>query len=157
MGELKDLRKEKKMTQQEVADLAGISLRSYKTYENDETKSDSIKYKYLMEQLTKVNFIDEEHGLLDVDDIKRKCTKVLEQYDVNFCYLFGSYAKGKETPTSDVDLLISANIKGLKFSGLVEELRTVLHKKVDVLDMNQLKENLELTEEILKDGVKIYG
>ena len=32
MGELKDLRKEKKMTQQEVADLAGISLRSYKTY-----------------------------------------------------------------------------------------------------------------------------
>lgn len=145
------------MTQQEVADLAGISLRSYKTYENDETKSDSIKYKYLMEQLTKVNFIDEEHGLLDVDDIKRKCTKVLEQYDVNFCYLFGSYAKGKETPTSDVDLLISANIKGLKFYGLVEELRTVLHKKVDVLDMNQLKENLELTEEILKDGVKIYG
>lgn len=157
MGELKDLRKEKKMTQQEVADLAEISLRSYKTYENDETKSDSIKYKYLMEQLTKVNFIDEEHGLLDVDDIKRKCTKVLEQYDVNFCYLFGSYAKGKETPTSDVDLLISANIKGLKFYGLVEELRTVLHKKVDVLDMNQLKENLELTEEILKDGVKIYG
>ena len=137
--------------------MAGISLRSYKTYENDETKSDSIKYKYLMEQLTKVNFIDEEHGLLDVDDIKRKCTKVLEQYDVNFCYLFGSYAKGKETPTSDVDLLISANIKGLKFYGLVEELRTVLHKKVDVLDMNQLKENLELTEEILKDGVKIYG
>ena len=157
MGELKDLRKEKKMTQQEVADLAGISLRSYKTYENDETKSDSIKYKYLMEQLTKVNFIDEEHGLLDVDDIKRKCTKVLEQYDVNFCYLFGSYAKGKETPASDVDLLISANVKGLKFYGLVEELRAVLHKKVDVLDINQLKENLELTEEILKDGVKIYG
>ena len=157
MGELKDLRKEKKMTQQEAADLAGISLRSYKTYENDETKHDSIKYKYLMEQLTKINFIDEEHGLLDVDDIKRKCSRVLEQYDVNFCYLFGSYAKGKETPTSDVDLLISANVKGLKFYGLVEELRAVLHKKVDVLDINQLKENLELTEEILKDGVKIYG
>lgn len=157
MGELKDLRKEKKMTQQEVADLAGISLRSYKTYENDETKHDSIKYKYLMEQLTKINFIDEEHGLLDVDDIKRKCSRVLEQYDVNFCYLFGSYAKGKETPASDVDLLISANVKGLKFYGLVEELRAVLHKKVDVLDINQLKENLELTEEILKDGVKIYG
>ena len=157
MGELKDLRKEKKINHNEVVDFAVISLIYNKTYENDETKSDSIKYKYLMEQLTKVNFIDEEHGLLDVDDIKRKCTKVLEQYDVNFCYLFGSYAKGKETPTSDVDLLISANIKGLKFYGLVEELRTVLHKKVDVLDMNQLKENLELTEEILKDGVKIYG
>ena len=76
---------------------------------------------------------------------------------VKYCILFGSYAKGKETPTSDVDLLISANIKGLKFYGLVEELRVALHKKVDVLDMNQLKNNLELTEEILKDGIKIYG
>lgn len=36
MGELKDLRIEKKLTQQEVADLVGISLRSYKSYENDD-------------------------------------------------------------------------------------------------------------------------
>ena len=39
---LKDLRIEKKMTQQEVADLVGISLRSYKSYENDEDKKDTI-------------------------------------------------------------------------------------------------------------------
>ena len=32
-----------------------------------------------------------------------------------------------------------------------------LHKKVDVLDMNQLKDNIKLTEEIFKDGIKIYG
>lgn len=157
MSELKDLRIEKKLTQQEVADLVGISLRSYKSYENDERKRETIKYRYITEQLTKINFIDEEHGLLTVDDIKRKCSKVLEQYDVSFCYLFGSYAKGKETPASDVDLLISANIKGLKFYGLVEELRIALQKRVDVLDMAQLKENVKLTEEILKDGVKIYG
>ena len=69
---------------------------------------------------------------------------MLEHYDVNFCYLFGSYAKGKETPMSDEDLLISANVKGLKFYGLVEELRTTLKKKVDVLDINQLKDNLDI-------------
>lgn len=157
MSGLKDLRIEKKMTQKEVADLVGISLRSYKSYENDEKKCESIKYKYIVEQLTKINYIDEEHGLLSIDDIKRKCSKVLDKYEVNFCYLFGSYAKGKETPTSDVDLLISSNVKGLKFYGLVEELRIALQKKVDVLDINQLKDNLELTEEIFKDGVKIYG
>ena len=157
MGELKDLRIEKKMTQQEVADLVGISLRSYKSYENDEEKRNTIKYKYIIEQLTKINFIDEEHGLLTIEDITRKCSKVLEQYDVKFCYLFGSYAKGKETPASDVDLLVSTSVKGLKFYELVEELRVVLRKKVDVLDINQLKDNLELTEEIFRDGRKIYG
>ena len=157
MANLKELRNEKKMTQQQVADLVGISLRSYKSYENDEDKKDTIKYKYIMEQLSKINFIDEENGILELDDIVRKCSKVLERYDVNFCYLFGSYAKRKATPVSDVDLLVSANVKGLKFYGLVEEIRIALNKKVDVLDMNQLNGNIELTEEILKDGIKIYG
>ena len=157
MVDLKELRIEKKMTQQEVADLVGISLRSYKSYENDEEKRDTIKYKYIVEQLSKINYIDEETGILELEDIVRKCTEVFERYEVSFCYLFGSYAKGKATQTSDVDLLISANVKGLKFYGLIEEIRTALHKKVDVLDMNQLKENIELTEEIFKDGIKIYG
>ncbi len=157
MVNLKELRIEKKMTQQEVADLVGISLRSYKSYENEEEKQGTIKYNYIVEQLSKINQIDEETGILEPEDIVRKCSKVFERYEVNFCYLFGSYAKGKATPLSDVDLLISANVKGLKFYGLVEEIRTELHKKVDILDMNQLKENIQLTEEILKDGIKIYG
>ena len=157
MIDLKQLRMEKKMTQQEVADLIGISLRSYKSYENEKEKQNTIKYKYIIEQLCKINYIDEETGLLELEDIVKKCSEVFEKYEVNFCYLFGSYAKGKARPTSDVDLLVSTNVKGLKFYGLVEEIRTVLHKKVDVLDMNQLKDNIELTEEILKDGIKIYG
>ena len=43
MGELKELRTEKKLTQQQVADLIGISLRSYKSYENDEKNVDNIR------------------------------------------------------------------------------------------------------------------
>lgn len=157
MGDLKSIRNEKKLTQKQVADLIGISLRSYKSYENDEKKYGTIKYNYIVEKLQKINTIDEDHGILEIEDIIQKCSKVLEKYDVTFCYLFGSYAKEKATPTSDVDLLISTNIKGLKFYGLVEEIRETLHKRVDVLDINQLKGNLELTEEILKDGIKIYG
>lgn len=61
------------------------------------------------------------------------------------------------TEASDVDLLISTNVRGLKFYGLVEEIRSALHKKVDVLDLNQLRDNFELTKEILRDGIKIYG
>ena len=52
---------------------------------------------------------------------------------------------------------ISTNVKGLKFYALVEDIRSMLGKKVDILDLNQLKDNLELMGEILKDGIKIYG
>ena len=89
MGELKDIRIEKRMTQQEVADLVGISLRSYKSYENEEEKSGSIKYKYILERLEQINFVDEEHGLLTIEDITRKCANVFQHYEVKFCYLFG--------------------------------------------------------------------
>lgn len=157
MGELKELRIERGLTQQEAAEILGISLRSYKSYENEEEKRNTMKYKYMVDLLKKTNLIDEEHGVLTIESIRRKCGNVLEKYDVRFCYLFGSYAKGKETPASDVDLLISSEVKGLKFYGMVEELRTTLRKRVEVLDMSQLRENPELTEEILKDGVKIYG
>ncbi len=157
MNKLKELRIEKKLTQPQVADLVGISLRSYKSYENDPQRRNTIKYNYILDKLNAINPIDEDHGILEIDDITRKCTAVLSKYDVKFCYLFGSYAKAKATPKSDVDLLISGNIKGLQFYGLVEDIRTALNKKVDVLDINQLKGNLDLTEEILKDGIKIYG
>ncbi len=157
MKSLKQLRNEKKLTQQQVADFLGISVRSYKMYENDKEKEDTLKYNYIYEKVSEINPIDEEHGIIEVEDIKVKCSEVFPKYSVHYCYLFGSYAKGKANPTSDIDLLISTDVKGLKYYGLVEELRIVLRKKVDVLDINQLKNNLELVQEILKDGVKIYG
>ena len=157
MSELKKLRIEKKLTQQQVAQLVGVSLRSYKSYENDEKKQGTIKYKFMIEQLLKVNPIDEEHGIVDIDYIKEKCSAVFNNYKVEYCYLFGSYAKGTANEKSDVDLLISSDVKGLKYFGMVEELRTNLKKKVDALDINQLNNNMDLVQEVLKTGVKIYG
>ena len=101
MSLLKETRTSKNLTQEQACALLGVSLRSYKSYENDEKKHETIKYKYILEQLAKINFIDEDHGVLAIEDIRRKCAKVFEQYEVKFCYLFGSYAKGKETPQSD--------------------------------------------------------
>lgn len=68
---LKVLRNTKKMTQQQVADLVGISLRSYKSYENEQKKQGILKYDYIFEKLEKENLIDEEHGILEIDDIKK--------------------------------------------------------------------------------------
>ena len=157
MTDLKSLRTIKRLTQQEAAARIGVSLRSYVSYENDETKKDSLKYRFLFHELEKIDPIDEEHGVISKDDLVRICSEILSEYDVDYCYLFGSYAKGTATGTSDVDLLISSKITGLKYYELVEKIREALHKKVDMLDTKQLLNNEALLNEVLKEGIRIYG
>jgi len=154
---LRELRKNKGITQQQAADFVGVPLRTYSNYENDFKKQTSIKYKYMIEKLYTYGYIDEENGVLTLEEIKKVCVNILSKHPVEYCYLFGSYAKGNAKPSSDVDLLIYTTLSGLKFYGLVEELREQLKKKVDVLDQKQIIDNFELTNEILKDGIKIYG
>lgn len=157
MSTLKELRIEKKLTQQQVADAIGISLRSYISYENDPAKENTPKYRFLLHELGQMNVLDEEHGLLTIDRIKDTCSRVFENYPVDYCYLFGSYAKSSASETSDVDLLVSTTVSGLQFFELVETLREELHKKVDLLDTNQLANNDALVDTILREGIKIYG
>ncbi len=154
---LKETRKQFNLTQAQASALLGVSLRSYKSYENDPEKAGSLKYNYMIEKLETLNQVDETHGLLTLEDIRRICEGQLVAYPVTYGYLFGSYAKGKATPASDVDLLISGEVEGLRFYGLVESLRESLKKKVDVLTPGQLLNNPQLLDEILRDGVKIYG
>lgn len=157
MSDLKTIRFEKGLTQKEAAERLGVSLRSYVTYENDESRSDTSKYRFLCHELSGLDPLDEEHGILSMEDIIKKCAVIFQDYNVNYCYLFGSYAQGKAGESSDVDLLISSDAKGLKFYEMVERLREALHKKVDALDHKQLLKNEALLNEVLKDGVKIYG
>jgi len=153
---LKEARLLNNLTQKDAAALLTISLRSYKEYETSDLKADTLKYRFLLEELLKHNTIDEEHGILTLEMIKERVKKVLDKYDVYFCYLFGSYSRNEATELSDVDLLIDSDITGLKFFGLIEELRVELCKKVDLIKINQLDNNQELLRNILKDGLKIY-
>lgn len=157
MTELKSLRIALKLTQQEAAKRLGISLRSYIMYENDESKAGSLKYRFMLQELEKMNLLDEDHGILSMEQIKSVCSDVFASYEVEFCYLFGSYAKGKAKETSDVDLLISTDTTGLRYYELTEKLREALHKRIDLLDLKQLSNNEELLREVLKEGVRIYG
>ena len=109
MTALKEMRISKQITQQEAARRLGISLRSYIMYENDAAKENTIKYRFLLQELQKINAVDAT----------------------------------KET--------------GLRFYEIAERLRESLHKKVDLLDVKQLVNNETLIDEMLKEGIKIYG
>ncbi len=153
---LKEIRTTNKLTQKQASEIVGISLRSYKQYENDTDKENSFKYRYLCDILSKYCLIDEEHGVLSFDFIVETVATVLDEYDVDCCFLFGSYASNEATALSDVDLLVDTKVTGMKFYGLAEELRQSLHKKVDLLNIDQLNNNPELIRKILKSGRRIY-
>ena len=154
---LKEVRKRSQLTQAQASALLGVSLRSYKDYENDPEKAGTLKYKMMKDKLEESSRIDETHGVLTLPEIRRICHEQLSRYPVTYGYLFGSYAKGTANASSDVDLLISGEVDGLRFYGLVDTLREALNKKVDVLTPSQLTKNQQLLDEILRDGVKIYG
>lgn len=154
---IKELRKTLNLTQKEASKIVEIPLRTYVNYENDPAKEDTIKYQYIKEKLEEYGRIDETHGILTLEKIKKISSSVLSKYPVEYAYLFGSYAKEKATKTSDIDLLVSTSTTGMKFFGLIEELRQELKKKVEVITLSTLEDNQELLHEILKDGIKIYG
>jgi hypothetical protein len=51
-------------------------------------------------------------------------------------WVFGSYARGEETPDSDIDILVALDYSqpiGLKFFGMYEDLKTLLGRNVDLV------------------------
>ena len=157
MTELKAQRLKNGMTQQEAARKIGVSLRSYISYENEAAKTGTPKYRFLLAEISEIGKKDEEHGILTLEEIRKACGEIMKDYPVQYCYLFGSYAKGNAVGTSDIDLVISPETTGLRFYELTEKLRRRMNKKIDLLDMKQLSGNEKLLNEVLKDGIKIYG
>ena len=60
------------------------------------------------------------------------------------CWLFGSYARGEETPNSDIDLLVEFDRTGkpvtlLTYSSIWRGLKEFLGKEVDLVENGTLK------------------
>ena len=72
--------------------------------------------------------------------------------------LFGSYAKGNPTQSSDVDILIDSNgkVTGIDFFGILEDITEVLDATVDMLEASQIISGSLVQLEIEKTGVVIY-
>lgn len=148
------------LTQKEVATALNIPVRTYIRYETDDNYGDVLKRQMMMQTLQQKFEITETKGLISLEFIRKTLAELFKtkyKSQVDFCYLFGSYAKGYATETSDVDLCVSTSLTGFAFVGLNEDIRNVLHKKVDLIRLNHLADNQDLLFEIMKDGIKIYG
>ena len=154
--ELKAIRKQKGLTQLEASRIAGVSFESYKNHELGRSKLDSPLGRLIRERITSYEPYDLDRGILPLDYIKDNLFNVFESKEIDFAYLFGSYAKQVANEHSDVDILISGNITGLDYFSLGGELERALHKRVDVLRLKDISSNEGLLAEIMATGVRIY-
>lgn len=157
--ELREYRMSLGITIEQAAKATGVALRTYNRYERDDNYGDPLKRNGIISLLKEEYEVTEVKGVLELSSIRETVSNVLAKHGdkVDFCYLFGSYAKGYAKGNSDVDLCISTSLTGLRFVGLIEELRQSLHKKVDLIRLSELKDNVDLVKEIMQDGIKIYG
>ena len=73
--------------------------------------------------------------------------ELLQQYFINQpvlkAWLFGSYARGEQTPDSDVDVLValdySQKVGLLKFASMYLDLKKLLNKEVDLVEEGTLR------------------
>ena len=147
------------LSQKVAAKILDIPVRSLRRYENDENYGNKIKRQALIDGLHSKCEVTETRGVLTIAKIKSELTELFDKEykdQIEFCVLFGSYAKGCPKEDSDVDLYISCSLVGLRFVGLIEKIRQTLKKKVDLIRSTELNENVELVNEILKDGIRIY-
>ena len=94
--------------------------------------------------------------IFSIEDIKNTLSPVFSAHKVKKAILFGSYVNGLATEKSDVDLLLYSGLRGLRFVGLIEDVRSALDKNVDVFDESHIIPNSKILSEIQRDGIVIY-
>ena len=92
----------------------------------------------------------------ELSAISAQLFPIFKNYDIKSAVLFGSYAKGKATEKSDIDLLVDSGLRGLRFVEFMEDVRIATGKEVDVFDVAHIQPNSQIANEIRASGVSLY-
>lgn len=90
-------------------------------------------------------------------DIEKTIKTLLVRYNAEYALLFGSYARGEETPDSDIDVVVFGgdNFKKSNIFAFAEELREMLGTDVDVFEISEVNRDTPFYDNLMKEGVKI--
>jgi predicted nucleotidyltransferase len=82
--------------------------------------------------------------------------EIRQKYGIVILGVFGSYARGEQKETSDVDILVKVERPlGLKFITAKLELERLLGLKVDLVSINAVKQKPLLWESIEEDLIYV--
>ena len=91
------------------------------------------------------------------DELIKEITSFLQSYGARKIAIFGSYAKGEEKLSSDIDILVEFSERKslLEFVGIERQLSELLGVKVDLLTEKSISPYL--IDRIRKEMEVIYG
>ena len=102
-----------------------------------------------------------------IEQLKEKIAPVALKYRLPAVYVFGSYARGDATDTSDVDILVDKTgtaLRGLfAMGGLYNDLSEALGKPIDMITTGALAQESTmertpwLVENLNGERIQIYG
>ena len=106
--------------------------------------------------ITNLILEDLNPSILSLKEIKERIKPVIEKYQIEEVYLFGSYARGEANRNSDIDIYCSSgNAKGLfERATMIQDFKDALDKDVDLVIIGS-KMNPLFKQEIEKDMIKI--
>lgn len=93
---------------------------------------------------------------MSLAQIREKITPLIREYGIEYVGLFGSFARGEETPESDIDLLVRFGkpIGLFTYAHLTGLMKKKLGRKVDLVTERALKKRLKTS--IMGDIKTIY-
>lgn len=148
------------LTQVEFARLVNIPVKSIRNWEqNIRVPADYIielVLDYVLRLKHDQRQTQEQYYVPSFLIIKEKVNGVAAKYNIEKVYLYGSYAKGTQTPESDIDFYMVSEIEDIEYFGVIEELRTALNKKIDLLSNKTIKKNSPIEKEIERTRILIY-
>ena len=94
--------------------------------------------------------------IYSIEEIQTKIKPIAEAYGVERVFLFGSYARGEATSSSDIDFRVDkGQVKGFAFGGLINDFSEALDKNVDVVTTASLDK--DFLDHISKEEVLLYA
>lgn len=81
---------------------------------------------------------------MTVEEVREKASPILEQHGVTYAAVFGSLARGEDSPQSDVDMLVRLGRPTgmVGYMRLIESLEQCLNRKVDLVTEQSLNKHV---------------
>ena len=96
--------------------------------------------------------------LYTTNEIKEKLEPIFRNAPIEKALLFGSYAKGLQTPSSDIDIVIDSQgeLLNIHFYGILEDISACLEKRIDLIEFSEIRKDSPVYSAVTQEGVLLY-